>query len=127
MHGRSDRPVLIVDDSADVREILSLLLEGEGYPTLCADSGDAALDLLQHGAQPFVILLDWMMPGMDGEAVRAELRADPRTASIPVVVVTASPQLGGHAPADGTTLVKPFDADELLHVVGEHHGRSWPP
>ena len=119
--------ILVADDDAVSRRLLETTLERAGFDVVVAADGTTAASILTAEEGPRLALLDWMMPGMDGEAVRAELRADPRTASIPVVVVTASPQLGGHAPADGTTLVKPFDADELLHVVGEHHGRSWPP
>jgi len=120
MHGHPDNPVLIIDDSEEVLEIFSLLLEAEGYPTLCARDGHTALELLQHGVRPFVILLDWTMPDMDGAELRRHLREDPSTATIPVVVVTASPPASWEDDAPAPLLIKPVDADELLHAVEEH-------
>ncbi|MEW6272533.1 MAG: response regulator [Thermodesulfobacteriota bacterium] len=130
MHGRRDKPVLIVDDSEEVREIFSLLLESEGYPTLCAADGRTALDLLHEGVRPCVILLDWTMPDMDGAELQRQLREDPATAAIPVVIVTASPPVqwdggdGGDGADPAPLLVKPVDASELLQVVGEQQVRS---
>lgn len=81
--------LLIVDDDADVREALASVLEDEGYKVLIAESGRAALETLRRGARPTLILLDLMMPVMDGYEFRARQLQDPDLAKIPVVVLTA--------------------------------------
>ena len=90
--------MLIVDDEEDVLAIMRLGLEmSAGWTVLTATSGQAALAIAaQH--QPDVILLDWMMPEMDGRATLQALRANATTRSIPVILVTAK----AHSP-DGDT------------------------
>jgi CheY-like chemotaxis protein len=81
--------ILIVDDEEDVREIARLALEmTTDWEILLAASGPEALTLAA-GRSPDVILLDMMMPGMDGRETLARLKADPVTAGIPVILVTA--------------------------------------
>jgi CheY-like chemotaxis protein len=82
--------ILIVDDDSDIRKSLSDFLEDEGYKVTAAANGRSALDLLRAGIRPAVILLDLMMPGMDGWDFRQAQLQDPAIASVPVVVVTAS-------------------------------------
>ena len=82
--------ILIVDDDIDVRKSLSDFLEDEGYAVAAASNGRIALDLLRGGVRPAVILLDLMMPGMDGWDFRQAQLEDPALASVPVVMVTAS-------------------------------------
>ena len=85
---RRDLPVLVVDDDADVRELLRRMLESDGYAVVEAENGRAALGALRAG-RPAVILLDLMMPEMDGFEFVAELRRDEAWRTIPVVVITA--------------------------------------
>ena len=85
---RRDRPVLIVEDDAPLRELLRRMLEREGYAVVEAEHGRAALDRLREGA-PGVILLDLMMPVMDGFEFLAELRREDAWRGIPVIVLTA--------------------------------------
>jgi CheY-like chemotaxis protein len=85
---RRDLPVLVVDDDADFRDLARRMLEREGYRVVQAENGRAALDRLREAA-PGVILLDLMMPEMDGFEFVAALRADPVSRSVPVVVITA--------------------------------------
>ena len=66
--------ILLVDDDAEIRELLELLLTGEGYAVLQADSGEAALDLLGRGASVDLIILDVMMPGLSGYKTCARVR-----------------------------------------------------
>jgi CheY-like chemotaxis protein len=118
--------VLIVDDEEDIRELARISLERVGgLQVIAASSGQQGLELAL-AEQPDAILLDAMMPGMDGPATLERLKADPDTAAIPVVFLTGSVQeverdrfmaLGALG-----LLAKPFDpmklADELRACVG---------
>src|SRR4051812_28949736 len=84
----SEGRVLVVDDDEDSRLLLSHLLERNGYDVLLADGGRAALDSLRT-QEVDVILLDVMMPQMDGFTVCRELQKSTRTASLPVILLTA--------------------------------------
>ncbi len=86
---RSDRLVLIVDDDTDVRAILRASVEGAGLSAAEAANGREALDLLAGGLQPALVLLDLMMPEMDGFAFLDAVRSTDATASLPVVILTA--------------------------------------
>ena len=82
--------VLVVDDDADIREATQLVLENSGYRVLTATDGQQALDVLRSTEErPCVILLDLMMPVMDGFAFLHELRSRPEWQKIPVMVITA--------------------------------------
>src|SRR4051812_2995689 len=85
----SDRHILIVDDDADIRQMLSQVLELEGYSVSEACDGRQALEQLRNKVTPNVILLDLRMPGMDGFQFRAAQLKDPALAHIPVFVITA--------------------------------------
>ncbi len=118
------RRVLIVEDEAGIAEVLADLLGDEGYETAVSVDG-AALGAVAE-APPALILLDVMMPGMDGPEVCRRLKADPRTARVPVVFVTALPPETlaarlGDCPHEGV-LPKPFHLDEVLAVVRRHLG-----
>jgi signal transduction histidine kinase len=112
--------VLIVDDMPSGRQSLESLLQEQGYELFLAESGPEALRLAAE-LHPDVILLDVMMPGMDGYEVLGHLRADPTLAEVPVVLVTALDDLesrikGIEAGADDF-ISKPFDRTELrAHV-----------
>ena len=86
------KSILIIDDEEDVREIAQLGLEmGAGWNVLIASSGAEGLNIAaQH--QPDAILLDMMMPDMDGRATLQHLKANPKTQAIPVILVTAKAQ-----------------------------------
>jgi CheY-like chemotaxis protein len=87
----SSGAILIVDDDNDVRSALSELLQEEGFSVEAAPNGREALAWLRGGnIHPAVILLDLMMPGMDGWDFRSEQLRDPRLAAVPVVIVSAS-------------------------------------
>jgi CheY-like chemotaxis protein len=83
------RSILVVDDDTDLRETVADALVEEGYEVATAPNGAEALRLLRAGARPNVILLDLMMPVLDGWGFRAEQLRDPSIASIPVIVFTA--------------------------------------
>lgn len=84
----SKATILIVDDNPDIRHVLDVLLTSRGHATLKADSGTVALALAAQ-QRPDLILLDVIMPDMDGYEVARQLRAAPSTARIPIIMVTA--------------------------------------
>ncbi len=111
--------VLVVDDLDANRRLLDAVLAPRGYRVVPAASGEEALELLQ-GELPDVVLLDIVMPGLDGYEVCRRIRADERTAVLPVVMITASGQqekvMATEAGADDF-VTKPFDQAELLARV----------
>jgi CheY-like chemotaxis protein len=116
-----DTQVLVVDDDFDIRDTLRELLEIEGLRVAIASNGREALQRLRDGVRPDLILLDLMMPEMSGWEFRGEQLRDPRLAGIPVVILSATPDVGKTAQelkAAGWVR-KPFDLDELLEMVQE--------
>jgi CheY-like chemotaxis protein len=112
--------VLVVDDDPDIRESLETVLGIHGHPVATAADGSEAIQLLRRGsAPPCLILLDLMMPGMNGFEFRAELEADPLFANIPVIIITGAGVLvdekAGALHAE--VLRKPFDLKALLSTV----------
>ena len=92
MYNTVPRPpdtVLVVDDDLSVRTALKELFETEGYAVALAANGRAALNQLRGGLRPCVVLLDLMMPVMDGWDFRAEQLADPELKDVPVFILTA--------------------------------------
>jgi CheY-like chemotaxis protein len=112
--GGSAVRVLIVDDESSVRFLLRRVFERAGYEVVEAHHGAAALARVAD-ANPDLVVTDMMMPVMGGAELIAHLRADPETASIPIVVVSAELAFASHV-ADAV-LTKPFRADELLDAV----------
>jgi two-component system chemotaxis response regulator CheY len=109
--------VLVVEDDADIRSAVALVLEEEGYAIDEASDGMGALDRLNRDPLPNVILLDLMMPGMDGASFLKVKKFDRRIAAIPVVVMTAYYR---SAPAlDGVRIVlsKPLQPAALLDAL----------
>jgi len=119
MRSRPGRSILIVDDDVDIRETISLILEDEGYAVASAANGEEALRYLRSHPSPSLILLDLMMPGMDGVEFRAEQQRDAQLSGIPVIVVTASGNARERARAmqvDGM-IQKPIALDALLETI----------
>jgi len=127
--------ILIIDDEDDIREVAALSLETvAGWDVMTASSGAQGLArAIEH--QPEAILLDVMMPGMDGPTTFRELRKNPATARIPVLLLTAKVQsndqrrfadLGVEA-----VLFKPFDpmtlSTQIAKVLGWNYDRKWKP
>lgn len=111
--------ILVVDDDNDLREIISMLLAAEGHEVRGAVDGLAALAELQRGCHPSLILLDMMMPRLDGEGFMRALRSNPSLADVPVVILTAHPGAREKAAALGAAgcLVKPVELADLLATV----------
>ncbi|MCH8881874.1 MAG: response regulator, partial [SAR324 cluster bacterium] len=110
-------PVLVVDDAKTVRDMVRRMLQKEGWEVAEAENGRVALDMLDETG-PSLILLDLMMPEMDGLDLCAALKADARTSHIPVVLLTAKAEVehrikGFESGADAY-LPKPFNAEELI-------------
>lgn len=86
----SPRPakILVIDDEESNRKLLEVLVQADGHATLVASNGEAGIELAAS-EQPDVILLDLMMPGLDGFEVARRLKSNPLTASLPIIVVTA--------------------------------------
>jgi CheY-like chemotaxis protein len=116
--------ILVVDDDADLRETLELLLSDSGYGVTAVASGQAALDQLKAGARPNLILLDLMMPEMNGWQFLERARADSMLGSIPVVIMTAR-RADDLLPAPSKhVLHKPFDSAKLLHTIARYASAS---
>jgi len=115
--------VLIVDDDEDLRDSIGDLLRQKGYVVATAADGRAALATLARREMPCIVLLDLVMPGMDGWKFLAVVQADPATASIPIVI--ASAHAATHAPTGiAGVLHKPFNLDELFALVARHCGAA---
>jgi CheY-like chemotaxis protein len=117
-------PVLIVEDDADLREMMAQLLMLEGYGTATVPNGREALRYLHEGEVPKVILLDLMMPVMDGWEFRRRQQADPdrHLADLPVIVLSALDQQRGSNLDASAFLKKPLDFDRLLELVRQYCG-----
>jgi two-component system, chemotaxis family, chemotaxis protein CheY len=123
--------VLVVDDDPDILDAICDILDGEGYRVVRARNGLEALQQLD-GERPAIILLDLMMPVMDGLAFAQALRARRLDQEIPIVVISAdgNPQKAAAVGARGY-LAKPFDIDALLAqvsgIAGHASGAPSPP
>lgn len=110
--------ILIVDDDPAIRNLLDELLTDEGYTTILAGDGESAINKARAHL-PNLILMDLMLPVVDGASATRVLKSDPRTTAIRIIAMSAGANLRLHAdhlPADGL-LGKPFDLDTLLAQV----------
>lgn len=112
--------ILIVDDEVDIARLLAVNLEAEGYECHLAGKGDDALDLALK-LRPDLILLDLMLPGIDGVEVCRQLRKDPRTTATSIIMLTARSlpvdRIAGLEAGADDYVDKPFDVDELIARV----------
>ena len=120
--------ILIVDDEDGIRDFLRSAFEAEGFTVLAAGDGAAALVLCEH-YQPDAILLDLMMPRLDGLGFLHEFRRRHGVEACPIVIMSAVSTAVEHAEAAGVAgaIVKPFDLEALLDMVNETLGRRTPP
>lgn len=123
------KEVLLIDDDHDIREAFSEALEIEGFAVTSASDGSEALRLLTNGKySPCLILVDLIMPKMDGASFVQALRAQKRFSEIPTILFTAAAQ-GHHTVEDVRHMVhevieKPADIHKLLQVVQLHCGEA---
>jgi CheY-like chemotaxis protein len=116
--------ILLVDDDVAIREALAETLVDEGFAVHAAPNGREALDWLRHegsnGSRPCVVLLDLMMPVMDGRAFLAVRNRDPELSTIPILVISAATGCADLAGTEGVIGVfpKPLALDGLLEAIG---------
>lgn len=113
------RTVLVVDDELGVLLVLEAVLSDAGYRVVTAGNGRQGVELAR-AERPDLVLMDWMMPLMDGPAAVAAMRADPELAAIPVIVMSGAPEASLRGRLDGYAafLRKPFRDEEVLAAVG---------
>jgi CheY-like chemotaxis protein len=110
------RSILVVEDEKGIQEVLKIALEMEGYIVYTADNGKAGMEMLPSIPTPCLILLDLMMPVMNGWQFVEVISKDITLATIPVVIVTAYGDRAKSIPSKGI-LKKPIDLDSLLKTV----------
>jgi two-component system phosphate regulon response regulator PhoB len=119
------KTILLADDEANLRILVRTTLEDPDYCVLEAADGTSAL-VLARQQHPDLLVLDWMMPGINGIEVARTLRQDPTTAHIPIIMLTARGQetdkTQGHSLGTCAYLVKPSSPLELLQKVQEALG-----
>jgi two-component system phosphate regulon response regulator PhoB len=120
MHLETVPLIVVADDDQDILNLLRKRLTKRGYHVVPTSNGQQALETIRH-RRPAVAILDWMMPIMPGHQVCAQLKADPETAAIPVVLLTAKVmekdvETAFDKGAD-EYLTKPFDITELDHIL----------
>lgn len=128
-NGTSGGYILVIEDDPRVADLVRELLEMEGYGVRCVLSGDAALEAIE-GDRPDACILDLMMPGRDGLDVLHALRRDPRTAHLPVIVLTAKADRvtvwkGWQAGCD-FYITKPFRPPDLVDALERLLGSAIP-
>jgi len=116
---RARRTIMVVEDDDDVREALMPVLEYEAYDVVGAANGREAIDRLRDAEPPSLILLDLMMPVMDGSQFRTEQLRDPLLASIPVIILSADGTVREKARAlrAAAYMQKPVEVDGLLDLI----------
>ena len=114
------KTILIVDDEPEITEIVETFLKEAGYQVAVENIADNAVNMVK-GFKPDVILLDIMMPGMDGYGICEQLKADPEFASTPIIFLTGkdrSDDMGRSFKSGGDMFIKkPFSCDRLLEIV----------
>jgi two-component system, OmpR family, response regulator CpxR len=122
--------VLVVEDDREIRETMLEIFEEAGFSAVAAGHGQAALEYLDRTNQvPCIILLDLMMPVMDGVTFRERQRQDPRFADVPVILMSAFRDVDEHAREiePVAVLKKPVHLDELIGILDAHCNRCGKP
>ena len=118
------RSILLVEDDESIRKPLALFLAQEGYSVITAGNGNDALDWLHKNSPPALILLDLMMPVMNGAEFLSRRRRDPMLCTVPVVVLTAWQHRWQDVADVQGILPKPIDTAKLLAVTARYCERS---
>lgn len=120
-----ERSILLVEDDTGIRESVVECLESEGYRVSAASNGAEGLEWLRSGGRPDLVVLDLVMPVMNGAQFLSALRGEPAFRDIPVVLMTAAmPSQGMPMPQANGYLAKPFELNDLLDAVARHAARS---
>jgi CheY-like chemotaxis protein len=109
-----DPHVLIVDDDADVQDLLAELLSRNGYTVDIATNGAEAINVLSSGAPPCAVLVDLMMPGIVGQELLEYIRSDEKLAEVEIAIISGSPEL---APEGYATFAKPVSSGTVLDFL----------
>ena len=121
------KKILIIDDEQDLADVLSFRLEAHGFQVVSALNGPTGLEKAKSG-KPDLILLDLMMPGMDGFGVAKRLKGDPDTAGIPIIIFTAAVSIGLSQRVSEIHaldfITKPFEPKDLLEKVKKALGET---
>jgi two-component system alkaline phosphatase synthesis response regulator PhoP len=121
------KTIMVVDDNPDIITIVRTILEGKGYNVLYAYSGAELLTSLEN-QKPDLVVLDIMMPQMDGLEVLTRMKGAPDTAAIPVILLTAKVQyedvLGGYKLGADYYITKPFTSTQLINGINLLLGES---
>jgi CheY-like chemotaxis protein len=113
--------ILVVEDDSAIREALRGILQGEGYAVETASNGHEALERLRHEPPPGLLIVDLVMPVLNGWDLCLALSRDPRLAALPVVVVSARNDLHRPLPlGQARVLRKPIHFDSLLEEIERH-------
>jgi chemosensory pili system protein ChpA (sensor histidine kinase/response regulator) len=116
------RSILVVEDDPNIRECLCELLRSEGYPVVSAQDGAEALEKLTTIVRPTLVLLDLMMPRVNGWEVLQTMRAKDHLAPIPVIITSASADIRSlHGAND--IIKKPYDLTAMLELVAKYCGK----
>ena len=114
---RSTTPVLVIDDEESIVDLIKLGLKYEGFEVVAASDGEEGIAAAQR-TNPVFIILDWMLPDMDGLEVCRRLRSNPTTHDIPILLLTAKDEVGSRVEGLNTGaddyLTKPFSFEELV-------------
>jgi CheY-like chemotaxis protein len=109
--------VLVVDDDEDIRDSIQSLLQLRGFTVDTAADGASALARMRSGPPPALVILDFMMPGMNGEEFRAAQLLEPALATVPVVLLTGAGERAGAARVGVERMAKPIDLQLLFDTV----------
>jgi CheY-like chemotaxis protein len=112
------QPIFVVEDDDDIRDLMCILLEEEGYAVVCASTGTEALDQLRAGLRPVLVLLDLHMPGMSGTELVQAMKTSPSLLDAPIVAFTGKTVVKIAGVDD--VLMKPPNLDEVLALVSRY-------
>lgn len=122
MTNKAQARILLVDDEPNILVALEFLVKKEGYQVYKAENGEQALKAMAS-SQPHIVILDVMMPGMDGFEVAHKIRTDSRYDDTRIIFLTAKgtqeDRFRGYATGGEIYITKPFDNDELINTINE--------
>lgn len=116
--------ILVVDDDEDIRDTIESLLKLKGYQVRSAAGGKEGLQAMRSNPPPAMVILDYMMPGMNGDEFRAAQLGDPALAGVPVVLLTGAGDVA--STSFPQRIAKPIDLQVLFETVGRYLGSNTP-